>query len=207
MHSSSRIKQHWSVTKSGSSLVENVKAPQEAHLAHKSLFHLTSIARNSANHMGPFTILKFRSPSLNGGCSAIKKKWKRKKEGISLSDDHRLLLLPGCYEGSFLLSTLLCRWQSHRSFTRPLVASGCVFQFVTIPETCVYSSGNLWWYWSAEKAKCSSLSKMGCAVSSIKYCQRKWATVSGNRRRLAADVLIEAIIVKIKPGAKGIFQR
>lgn len=44
--------------------------------------------------MGPFTILKFWSPSLNWCYCAFKK-------AISLNDDHHLLLLPSCYEGSF----------------------------------------------------------------------------------------------------------
>ena len=66
-----------------------------------------------------FTTLKFRSPALNcGGCTF--------KEVISFNNDPHLLLLLSCYDGSPLLSTLVCQLQSHRSFTRTPAASGCI---------------------------------------------------------------------------------
>lgn len=86
---------------------------------------------------------------------------------------------PACYDGSFLLSTSVCRLQSHRSFAMPPEVSVCVCvsQFVTSTLTWVSRSITVSLYWSAEKAKCSSLPKIGRAVHRVMYRQRKWETV------------------------------
>lgn len=124
------------------------------------------------NHLAPFTTLKFRSPTLNCLECAFKKV-------ISYNDDSIssfllvVMMALSCYQPC----SVGCNHTDHLH-TRPPVASGCVFQFITSAETWVYSFVNLWLYWSAEKAKSSSLPKIGCSVCRVKYCQRKWEAVS-----------------------------
>lgn len=171
--------------KTASLLVEDTRTPQEAHLFQKYLFRVTSVASNSAT---TWVLLPYKNSGAPLWTGAIAHS-KRQYHLMTTTIFSFFLVVT---RALFLSSTLLCRLQSHRSFTRPLVASGCVFQFVTIPETCVYSSINLWSYWSAEKAQCSSLSEIGCAVCKVLSEEmRVW-----KRRRLSTDALIEAISVR-----------